>query len=214
MNVATALTLSCLVLVAGLMAADHRDWPLGRVLCKVGASSSFVLLAWVLGAAGTRYGQLVLAALLLGWLGDVLLLSRQAAAFMAGLVAFLLSHLFFAAAFVVSGWALPAAALATVVAAGTGHAVLRWLLPHTPPGFRKPVWAYVLVILAMCACAAGHAWASGRPDVLIGALLFAASDVAVARDRFVRPGPANRRWGWPTYYVAQLMLAWSVAARV
>jgi hypothetical protein len=37
-----------------------------------------------------------------------------------------------------------------------------------------------------------------------------ASDVAVARDRFVAPSVGNRLWGLPLYFVAQLLLAWTV----
>jgi hypothetical protein len=43
--------------------------------------------------------------------------------------------------------------------------------------------------------------------VAVGALAFAASDVSVARDRFVRPEFVNRAWGLPLYYAAQLLLA-------
>jgi hypothetical protein len=37
-----------------------------------------------------------------------------------------------------------------------------------------------------------------------------ASDVAVARDRFVVRSLANSLWGLPLYFVAQLLLAWTV----
>ena len=33
----------------------------------------------------------------------------------------------------------------------------------------------------------------------------------MARDRFVQQGYVNRLWGWPTYFAAQLVLAWTVA---
>jgi len=95
-----------------------------------------------------------------------------------------------------------------------GAGVLRWLLPHAPKEFKSPVLAYVVVILCMCVAAAGHAFAAQRWDVLAGALLFAASDISVARDRFVAAGYVNRLWGWPTYFVAQLVLAWTVATAV
>ena len=205
------LTLACLVCVAGLLWADHHERPLGRVLGKLGASSCFVALALVLGAPASRYGQWLLLALVLGWLGDALLLARHAQAFLAGLGAFLLSHLAFAAAFALTGPVSSAAmAGAAVLAAGVGWGVLRWLLPHVTPDFKAPVLAYVAVILAMCITAAGHAAATGRWPVLAGAVLFAASDLSVARDRFVRLAYVNRLWGWPTYFVAQLVLAWSV----
>jgi hypothetical protein len=46
-----------------------------------------------------------------------------------------------------------------------------------------------------------------RPEVRAGALLFYLSDLAVARDRFVRPGLANRLVGLPLYYAGQVLLA-------
>jgi hypothetical protein len=46
--------------------------------------------------------------------------------------------------------------------------------------------------------------------VLVGALLFFVSDLAVARDRFVSPGFANAAWGLPLYYAATLVLAATV----
>jgi uncharacterized membrane protein YhhN len=73
--------------------------------------------------------------------------------------------------------------------------------------------AYVVAFLVtgvavgpMVAAAAG-----GTVLILIGAVAFYLSDLAVARNRFVAPGVANRLWGLPLYYLAQLMLAWSVA---
>jgi len=41
-------------------------------------------------------------------------------------------------------------------------------------------------------------------------LAFAASDISVARDRFVAPAFINRAWGLPLYYVAQISFALSV----
>jgi uncharacterized membrane protein YhhN len=208
---ALSLTLACAACVGALLWADRAGSRIGRVLFKLGASSAFVAVALALGATGSGYGRWVLAALLLGWLGDAALLSRHPRAFLAGLGAFLLSHLCFAAAFLggaVSGGAMAVAALGALALGGV---VLRRLGPHVPAGFRWPVRAYVGVILAMCIAAAGHASASGRWAVLAGALLFATSDLAVARDRFVQPGFVNKLWGWPTYFGAQLLLAWSVA---
>lgn len=206
------LTLGCLACVAALLVVDRREWAGPRIAAKLGASTCFVALAVVLGAMDTRYGQCVLAALVLGWLGDALLLARHPHAFLAGLASFLLSHLAFAAAFVLGPVSVAAVVLAGAAVAVVGFVVLRWLLPHVPKDFKVPVLAYVVVILAMCMAAAGHAAATGRWNVLAGAVLFAASDISVARDRFVAPGYANRLWGWPTYFVAQLVLAWSVLA--
>ena len=205
------LTAACLLSVIGLLAADRLESVAGRVLAKLAASTCFVLIAVSLGAARTGYGRLILGALVLGWVGDALLLSRAARAFMAGLGAFLLSHLLFAAAFAAGALSPPAMLVASALAVAFGAVVLRWLMPHTPSAFKRPVMAYVVVILAMTVAAAGHAAASGRWAVLVGALLFAASDLSVARDRFVVRSFVNRAWGWPTYFAAQVLLAWTVA---
>ena len=87
---------------------------------------------------------------------------------------------------------------------------------------RPPVWflavillgalAYVVAILLMCATAAAYGAASGRWQVLLGAVVFAASDISVARERFVAKSFRNKAWGLPAYFVAQLILAWSVAS--
>lgn len=213
MTLPTALTAACAVFVVALLVVDRLQWPLARAITKLGASSCFVALAIVLGAMQSRYGQWVLGALLLGWLGDALLLGQRSAAFMAGLAAFLLSHGLYAAAFAAGPLSWPAMGAALLLAVAAGSLVLRWLLPHTPGAFKGPVLAYVVVILAMCVAATGHAVATGRWMVLLGAVLFAVSDIAVGRERFVRSSRTNHLWGWPTYFGAQVLLAWSVAAR-
>jgi uncharacterized membrane protein YhhN len=127
--------------------------------------------------------------------------------FLAGLGAFLLGHLAFAVAFAARGisplWTVLAAAVLLIACAR----VLSWLLPHVAPPMRAPVVAYALVITAMVASAIG-AMAAGAPALLaVGAAMFYASDLAVARDRFVAPGFGNRLWGLPLYYGAVLLLA-------
>lgn len=206
-----ALSAACLASVAALLVLHRRGSSAGRVVAKLAASSCFVLVALSLGAHRSPYGQLILGALLLGWCGDALLLGRAARAFLGGLVAFLLSHLLFAAAFLSAGVSVQAMAAALAVALAVGLPLWRWLMPHTPQDFRRPVALYVVVILAMCAAAAGHAVAAQRWGVLVGAVMFAASDIAVARERFVRQGFVNQLWGWPAYFGAQLVLAWTVA---
>lgn len=72
---------------------------------------------------------------------------------------------------------------------------------------RVPVVAYVLVITTMVALAAGAASEHRSWALLVGAVAFYLSDLSVARDRFVAPGFANRVWGLPLYFFAQLLLA-------
>jgi uncharacterized membrane protein YhhN len=72
---------------------------------------------------------------------------------------------------------------------------------------RAAVVAYVAAIVAMMIGAlAAHA----NLRLVVGAALFFASDLAVARDRFVKTAFLNKLCGLPAYYAAQLLIAWSL----
>jgi uncharacterized membrane protein YhhN len=196
-----ALACTVALLVAAHLAAEARGLGLARAITKIGASLAFLALGLLPGARGPLACGL-LAGLALSVVGDAALLSARRAWFLGGLAAFLLAHLAYAVAFASTGhvepWlALPVAALL----AGT----LRWLWPHLGP-MRPAVVAYCLAIGAMLWLAQGV----DRPGVRLGAILFVASDLCVARDRFVQPGLVNRAVGLPLYYLAQVLLALAV----
>jgi uncharacterized membrane protein YhhN len=203
-----ALALGCAVGCALVLACEARGARrLVRGLCKGGASACFVVLGVRLWT-GDAYGTWILAGLALGAVGDVLLVGEGKAAFAAGLGAFLLGHLAYVAGIAtlvpVGAWPSPLAALPAIA----GAVALAWLWPHLG-SLRVPVIAYVAAIVAMVV---GALAARDRPHLAVGAALFFASDLSVARDRFVAPGLANRAWGLPAYYAGQLLIAWSIAA--
>jgi uncharacterized membrane protein YhhN len=74
---------------------------------------------------------------------------------------------------------------------------------------RRPVQAYFLVIGVMTALACAVSGAGGPSVIAAGALAFTASDISVARDRFVHAQFINRAWGLPMYYLATVLLALS-----
>ena len=191
----------------GLLAAEFRSSRWGIYVCKPLASTGFVGTAVAAGALGSGYGRAVLAALVLSWIGDVLLMSARSALFLAGLGAFLIAHVGFGAAFLIRGQALGWTAGALAVLAVPALIVSRWLRPHLPPEMRVPVHAYIVVITGMLALAVGTVAAGSPGIVLAGALAFYLSDLSVARDRFIRESFANKLWGLPLYYAAQLCLA-------
>lgn len=204
------ILLTVAALIALLLSRGCGFLP-GTIIAKPIASTGFVAAALAAGALQTGYGQLVLTALVLSWLGDVLLIPKHVkAAFLAGLVSFLLGHVAFATAFVARGVSLPALVVTGALLAAPVVIALRWLGPHVSGSMRLPVRAYVLVISAMVACAAATVWAAGNPIVLLGAAAFFASDLAVARERFVVHTFTNELWGLPLYYAAQLLLASTV----
>ncbi|MFO1406689.1 MAG: lysoplasmalogenase [Steroidobacteraceae bacterium] len=206
--VATLPFATCAVAVLALLVAEWRGSTAGVWCAKPVASLAFVWVALESGATGSSYGAWLLAGLLLCLAGDLLLVpTDRPAAFKAGILAFLLGHVAYAVAFL----ALEPSKLGFVGAGfllfGLLRPVLRWLRPHLPPDMVVPVHAYVIVIGAMAALAVSVTLAGAPRLVAAGALAFAASDVAVARDRFVAPGFPNRAWGLPLYYAAQCALA-------
>ncbi|MEZ5653434.1 MAG: lysoplasmalogenase [Burkholderiaceae bacterium] len=206
------LIVVCALAVLVLLIAERSSRPTARAAGKLVASTAFVLLAISFDAMASDYGLGILVALCLGWLGDALLLSARQPLFLGGLAAFLVSHLCFATAFAtraIDGWVLTISAVASLV---LGWCVLRWLRPHLAPAFRWPVVLYVVAILVMLTTAVSLSAAIGRWEPALGALVFAASDLAVARDRFVCPGFVNSVWGLPAYYFAQVVMAVSIVA--
>jgi uncharacterized membrane protein YhhN len=200
--------LLCAAAVAGLLRAECRGSRGGLWLTKPVASLAFIWAALAAGALETTYGQLVLLGLVLCLLGDVLLIPlERPAVFRAGVFAFLAGHLAYSAAFLTRqislvGFVVGAALLAVVLGG-----VLRWLGSSLPKDMVWPVRAYMVVIGLMSALACGVTAAGGSWAVAAGALAFTASDVSVARDRFVQHEFVNRAWGLPLYYAAQLLIA-------
>jgi uncharacterized membrane protein YhhN len=205
---------ACAAAVAVLLAGEWRGSRPLVWIAKPLASAAFVWTAIGAGAPGSGHGRFVLAGLALCACGDVLLIPRGSQrAFVAGIGAFLLGHVAYAAGFLWQGVAVTALLAAGVAGAFVGILVLRWLGPLLPADLRRPVRAYVAVILAMVACAVGAAVAGAPAIAAAGAVAFAASDLSVARDRFGSAGFANVAWGLPLYYAAQLALGASTGCR-
>jgi uncharacterized membrane protein YhhN len=198
----------CAIAVAGLLVAERRGSQPGLWLTKPVASAAFIWLALASGALDSTYGRWLLAGLALCMLGDVLLIPRdRPGVFRAGVFAFLLGHVAYCAAFLtqpMSSAGLVAGGVLLVVVVGW---VLRWLSGSLPSGMVGAVRTYMVVIGTMSTLACGVTAAGGPWQVAVGALAFTASDVSVARDRFVRHEFVNRAWGLPLYFGAQLLLA-------
>lgn len=204
------LTLACACLVVLLLLAETRSQRPLKWFAKTAASLCFVALAANNGAFDTGYGRLLLLGLVLCLLGDVLLIARTQKAFLAGMGAFALGHAAYIAAFS-ANWAefslLTAATGAAMLVLAGG--ALRWLWPHLDV-FRGPVAAYAAIIAVMVFASAGTAPPGANAPawaVIAGAAGFAVSDLAVARDQFVKPALLNKLWGLPLYYGSQLLLA-------
>ncbi|HEV7591081.1 MAG TPA: lysoplasmalogenase [Longimicrobium sp.] len=191
--------------------ASTRGWRRGVYCFK--PLTTLLILGLALTQPADAYLDFVYRPLIVGGLvcslaGDVLLMLPRDR-FVAGLVAFLIAHLLYIGAFtfdaVRATWwiVLPLAAYAVVL--------LRILLPHVAARLRVPVIVYALVLLAMAWAAAerGVAGMPGGALAAAGALLFVASDSALAINRFARQFRGADAVVLGTYYAAQTLIALS-----
>lgn len=205
---AIVVTVLCVI---GLVLAERAHNQRGVWIAKPLASLGFIATAYAAGAHESIYGSNLLVGLCACALGDVLLIPRGAKAwFVFGMFAFAVGHGAYAVSFARYGihdtaflWALAPMVIVAIL-------TLRWLGPHVPPLMQTPVRMYIAVISVMTAFAVGATVASGHWLLAAGAIVFALSDLFVARERFIQPDFNNQLVGLPLYYAAQLMLALSV----
>ncbi len=201
----------CLLACALTLWSEHRNWRVLGALSKTVAAASFVSLAWQLQAVETRYGQWIFTGLLLSFCGDVLLIPRQnKAALLCGLLFFLMAHMAYAWGFWQLGFATERLPLLAPLLAAFTVAVWLWLRRHLSGLFKFAVPLYIAAITAMLLLALGNRGITWQWLIMQAAVLFALSDLFVARNRFVQTHIRNRLMGLPLYFTAQLMLALSV----
>jgi uncharacterized membrane protein YhhN len=155
---------------------------------------------------------LLIAALALSALGDAFLSRDGEKAFLGGLASFLAAHLAYIALFSLVGAGLeplsqPWRAALAVVMAAFAATMLFMLWRRVGPDLRLPVAAYAAAILGMgvSALTLDNVW------VIMGAVLFMASDGLLAAEKFlVAAISPHREWMryavWALYYAAQLMI--------
>ena len=195
--------------LAVLCLVTTRDRVAGVVwIAKPVAAACLLWAAWEWQALDSPYGRKLICGLMLCVAGDLMLIPHgRGVPFLAGLTSFLLGHVAYALAFLewpVSRPALLVAGCGLVAAAGL---TLRWLGPHATGRLLWPVRAYVLVIACMVTLAVATHHAGAPASAALGAVGFALSDLAVARERFVAPSAWNGRWGLPLYFGSQLLIS-------
>lgn len=190
--------------LAVVLWAEVTRRPLWNAVFKPVASAAFVAAGFAVGALEHPLGVPLVVALVLGALGDVLLIPKdKKGVFIAGIGAFLLAHLAYAAMFLMMGVSFLWLAVALVVAAAIAWFVWRWLSARVVGAMRVAVMSYIAVITVMVALAFGVVGGGGLP--VMAAVTFWLSDLTVARHRFVKAEAVNRLVGLPLYYAAQYL---------
>ncbi len=214
-----ALAALAAIAAALLAHADpHSRWWLLHWLAKPLATVLLLALAWRTAVPlSPRYRNRVCAGLALALVGDVLLM-WPGDLFVPGLLAFLLGHLCFLAAWLDdSRFAVrPLSWLGCLLAAA---ALVALLWRGLAPPLRPAVMIYAATLATMAGQALGRArWHAAVGDALarparwaaLGALLFMLSDSLLAWDRFGQPLPWAPLWILGTYYPALWAIARSV----
>ena len=191
-----------------------------------------IAFAWPRGSDAPQQRRLIRTGLVLSLAGDVFLL-WPVQGFLPGLVAFLLAHLAYIAAFCVPV-KFAAKPMLFVAYAAAAALILSQLWPGVPNALRVPVLAYVACLATMAAQAAawwrsrtGMAAPDAAPDVApdaaadatlaraaaLGGLLFMASDSLLAINKFAAPLPLSSLWILLTYWSAQWCIASALRPR-
>lgn len=194
----TFLAIAALAMLCDWWAVSTGRLHVERV-AKPAVMVALIVVATVIDMEPAVLRPWIIAALVGGLLGDVLLLP-EVDRFLFGLVAFLCGHVCYVVAFAMDwnpGWLIAAGVaglMAMVVLAG-----LSILRAVASTGMFVPVALYFAVSIAVVLVAA----ASGRWLLFAGALTFATSDSILGHDRFVDPEADHRTAVHVTYHLGQ-----------
>ncbi|MFF9071506.1 lysoplasmalogenase [Streptomyces sp. NPDC014646] len=193
-RLARALLTAFLVAAAVDLVAVLADIPVAGLVAKP------LLMPLLAGYAAVRRGpRLLVAALLFGWGGDVLLMADSDTAFLLGMGSFAVGHVCYLWLFG-RARSSPSAAVAYAVVL-TVALVLLW--PGLPADLRIPMVGYSLLLTAV----AYRAGVLGR-YAAVGGALFLLSDALIAVGVADAPRlPAHGFWIMLTYIAAQFLLA-------
>ena len=154
-----------------------------------------------------RWRFYVMAALVFSWAGDVFLISSEW--FIAGLVSFLVAHIFYIIAYQTTGAATGELKTPDVVKFVAYGVVLIWVIYPGLGDLLIPVLIYALVLLAMGVWAHKRRGATSSDSfqlVAIGAILFALSDGLIAINKFAFEVPFERILIMSIYMTAQYLI--------
>jgi uncharacterized membrane protein YhhN len=210
----TIIPVLAAVLLCGLLVAEKKENLKGVLLTKPLLSGLFIATALLQLPNAGPYFHFILAGLVFCFAGDICLaffFNRRV--FTAGLVFFLTGHLSYALAFFITSGLTTGTWVSLVAVPAVSLFIFAKLRPHLG-SMKGPVIAYIAIISLMVVGAASLAaredlGLQARSLVMAGSLLFYASDIFVARHRFVEKNIFNRYAGLPMYYAAQFMLAFS-----
>jgi len=203
-----------IILLFGLLYYEKKKGRIPLLIMKSILSLLFVITALLQPHSVLAYYHYLLVGLIFCLIGDVCLALPQGKAFRAGLIAFLVGHIFYIFSFSSLTQIYHRISAGVFIIFGLSALIFLWLRPHLK-SMLIPVLLYILVITIMASGAWAVFWKSSFPIsvrslILAGSLCFYFSDIFVARDKFIKEEYTNRLLGLPLYYAGQFSLAFSV----
>ena len=156
------------------------------------------------------YGKVLIGGLLCSFAGDIFLMVPENY-FIAGLISFLIGHIFYIVAFT-NGRFMRSSILSLLPFVLYGIFMFRLLAPFLG-GLLWPVSLYLMVILIM-GWQAWERWSrlrkTGAALAFVGAIFFIISDSVLAYNKFRTHIEFGRALNLSTYFLAQWLIAWSI----
>ena len=189
-----------------LMAMDVAG--IGRTVLKAIPVSTLMVLVF---RDMRGFVRICLAGALIGSVcGDILLDLPYANVFIFGLVSFLVGHIFYTVLFFRYAKSPDGFDKAIIAGLILFAGVMIWIFRGIATALYGPVVLYIVVIVTMCIGALLVPAENRR--LFFGALLFIASDVVLAVNKFIVVIPYGRIINISLYFIAQFMII--MAARV
>lgn len=183
-----------------LIALDRGG--IGRTILKALPVSTLIVL--VLRDIRGFPGIFLTGALLGSVCGDVLLDLPDAGFFIYGLAAFLAAHVFYTVLFFRYAKRPSGSDMAVIAGLILFACLMLWLFRGIDPGLFGPVAAYIVVIVTM---SIGALLVPAASRLLFwGALLFIASDLVLAVNKFLIAVPYGRPVNISLYFLAQFSI--------
>jgi uncharacterized membrane protein YhhN len=203
-----------IILLFGVLYYEKKKDRIPLLSIKFVLSLLFVITALLQPHSVPAYYHYLFVGLIFCLIGDVCLALPQKKAFVGGLVAFLIGHVFYILGFLSLTSILHWMSAGVFIIFCMSAFIFLWLRPHLK-SMLIPVLLYILIITVMASGASAVFWkspfhVSARTLILVGSLCFYFSDIFVARNKFIKEEYRNRLLGLPLYYTGQFMLAFSI----
>ena len=219
------LTFCGLCFQAYFIYIEHKEEYVGAVIFKGLASLMFIILGFggLAVVVDRSFGKLVVAGLILGGIGDVLLNLRFVfkdigqKIFLVGILAFLAGHIVYLVALIPLSSSLLWGIIAGVIAA---VGILVWIFKNITANKVFKIFGifYIGAVVLMTAVAIGNVITYPTKATCwiyaLGAILFTASDIVLIFNTFGGEEPkfSMRIANLSLYYVGQLLIALSLQA--